>query len=161
MRAAKRHRCGQKGKITMLFYTSIFVVSLMTAFYARLLYTANSFIYRSVHTSNKRVAITDRSGKYQKERTDCKINNDLAILSVQEGGLVSSKLGKKPPAEPVACHDQNIARLIREIKLLAMYESYKTRCREESEPRTLEMVSKPFRRNADPCEKENKLQSDP
>ena len=85
------------------------------------------------------------------------INNDLPLLSVQEGGLVSSNLA---PAEPVGCHDQNTARLIREKKLLAMYESYKARRREESEPRTLEMVSKPFRRDADPCEEENILQTD-
>ncbi len=134
----------------MLFYTSIFAVSLIAALYSRFFYTAITNKDSSVHTSNKRIAITDSSRRYQKERTGLKINNGLPIPSVQEGGLVSSSLGKKHPAKPVVSHDQDTARLIREKWLLSMYESCKARRRAEPEPLTLEMVSKPFRRKVAP-----------
>jgi hypothetical protein len=140
----------------MLFYMSIFVVILIAALHTRFFYTAIANKNRSVHTSNKRIAITDSSRKYQKERTGFKINNDLPIPSVEEGGLVSLNLGKKHPADPVVCHKLKTARLIYEESLLSMNESYKARCRAESGPPTLEMVSKPFRRKVVPWAKDNK-----
>ena len=130
----------------MLFNTNIFDASLITALHKRFFCTKITDENGSVHASNKQIAITDSSRRDQKERTGIKMNNDLPVTSVPEDGLVSSNLGKKHPAKTVGCHNQNTARLIREEKLLAMYESYKARCRVESEPRTLEMVSKPFRR---------------
>ena len=156
MFAAKRHCSGSKGKIMMLFYTSIFVAGLITALHERFFCTTIMNNNRSVHTSNKRIAITDSSRRNQKERTGLKINNDLPIPSVPEGGLVSSNLGNKHPAKPVVCHNQNAARLIREKKLSSMYESYKARRSEEQEPRTLEMVSKPYKRKVAPWAKDNK-----
>jgi hypothetical protein len=137
----------------MLFYTSIFVAILIAALHARFFHTAIANKNRSAHTSNKRIAITDRSKRYQKERTGFKINNDLPIPSVQEGGLMSSNLGKKHPANPVVCHKLKSARLIYEETLLSMNESYKAKRRAESGPLTLEMVSKPFRRKVAPWAK--------
>ena len=141
----------------MLFYKSKFGASLITAIHERFFCKTFTNKNKSVNTSNKRIAITDSSRKCQKERTGLKINNDLPIPSVPEGGLVSSNLGKKHPAKPEVCHNQNSARLIREKKLLAMYESYKARRRVEPEPRTLEMVSKPFSRKVAPWAKDNKI----
>jgi hypothetical protein len=129
---------------------------LIAALYARFFYTAIANKNRSVHTSNKRTAITDSSLRHQKERTGFKINNALPIPSVQEGGLVSSNLGKKHPANPVVCHKLKTARPIHEESLLSMNESYEARRRAESEPPTLEMVSKPFRRKVAPWAKDNK-----
>ena len=140
----------------MLYYTSMFVASLIAALYTRFFYKAITNINRSVHTSNKRVAITDNSRRYQKERTGFKTCNGTPILSVQEGGAVSSNLGKTRPAKPVVCHNQNTAWLIREKMLSSMNVSYKVRRRVQPEPPTLEMVSKPFSRKVAPWAKDNK-----
>lgn len=132
----------------MLFYISIFVAILIAALHVRFFYTAIANKKRSVHSSNKRIAMTDSSRTYQKERTGF---NDSPIPSVQEGGLVSSH-----PANPVVCHELKTARLIYEETLLSMNESYKAKRRAESESLTLEMVSKPFRRKVAPWAKDNK-----
>jgi len=145
----------------MLFYTSIFVASLITALHERFFCITITNTDRSFHTSNKRIAITDSSKRDQKERPGLKDNSDLPVPSVLEGGLVSSNLGKTHSAKPVVCHDQESARLNREKKLLDMYESYKARRKEEQEPRTLEMVSKPFRREVAPWAKDDKIATRP
>ena len=140
------------GKATMLFYTSIFVVCLIAAHLVGSFYKAITNKNRSVHTSNKRVAITDSSGRYQKERTGFKTCNGLSVLSAQGSGVVS----KTHPAKPAVCHSQDTSWLIREKKISSMNEFYKVRRRVQPEPPTLEVVSKPFSRNADPWEKDNK-----
>jgi hypothetical protein len=139
----------------MLFYISIVVASLIAILLARFSYKAMTNKNRSVHTSNKRVAITDSSRRYQKERTGFKTYNGIPTLSVQEGGMVYSNPGKTHPAKPVVRHNQNTASLIREKKLLSMNGSYKVRRSIEPEPLTLEMVSKPFRRKVAPRGKGN------
>ena len=77
--------------------------------------------------------------------------------SVQQGGVVFSNARKTHPAKPVVCHNQNTARFIREKRLLSTNGSYKVSREEEPEPRTLEMVSKPFRRKVAPWAKDNKI----
>ena len=138
----------------MLFYTGIFVAILIVALHAHFFHTAIANKNTSAHTSDEQMAATDSSRRNQKERTGFKINNDLPIPSVQEDGSVSSNLGKKHPANPVDCHDLKTARPIFEEWLLSMNESYKARRRAESGHLTLEMVSKPFTRKADPWVKD-------
>jgi hypothetical protein len=140
----------------MLFYISLFAAILSAALCSHFFYTAVANKIRSIHTSNKRIAITDSSRRYQKERVDFKTNYALPIPSVKEGGLVSSNLGKKHPSNPVVCHKLKTARLIYEESHLSMNESLKARRRAESESLTLEMVSKPFRRKVAPWAKDNK-----
>ncbi len=140
----------------MLIYTGIFVASFIAALLARFFYKAITNKNRSVHTSNKRVAITDGASRYQEERTGFMIYGGIPNQSVHEGGVVSSNPGKTHPAKPVVCHNQNTAWLIREKKLFSMNVSYKVRRRVQPEPPTLEMVSKPFSRKAAPWAKDNK-----
>jgi len=140
----------------MLFYTSIFVVCLIAAVFIRSLYKAITNISRSVHASNKRVAITGSSGRYPNERTGFKTCNGISVLSAQGSGVVSSNLGKTHPAKPVGSHSQDCSWLVREKKHSSMNVSYKVRRRVKPEPPTLETASKPFNRNAGPWEKDNK-----
>ena len=140
----------------MLFYISMFVAILIAALQARFIFTAITNKNRPVHISDERIVITDSSRTDQKERTGSKANNDLPIPSVPEDGLVSSNLLEKDSAKPEVCHDQDTARLIYEEKLLSLYESYQARRRADSEPLTLEMVSKPFRRKVAPWAKDNR-----
>lgn len=134
----------------MLFYTSIFVASLIAALLIRSFYKVITNKNRSVHTSNKRVAITDSFGRYQKERTGFKTCNGISVLSVQESRVVSSNLGRTHPAKPAVSHSQDTSWLIREKKLSSMNVSYKVRRRVQPQPPTLEMVSKPFSRKVAP-----------
>ena len=134
----------------MLFYISIFVAILIAALQARFIFTAIANKNTSLHPFSEQIALTDSSRKYQKEQTGFKVDNDLPIPSVQEDGLVSSNLRKKHAAKPVVCHNQETAQLNDEERLLSMYESYKARRRAESEPLTLDMVCKPFRRKVAP-----------
>lgn len=134
----------------MLLYTSIFVVSLIAVFYSHFFYTAIRNKNTSVRTSNARIATIDSSERFQKERLGFNINNGLPTRSVQKDESVSSDLDKKHPAKPEVCHDEDTAKLIREKRLLSMYESYKARCEANTEPLTLEMVSKPFKRKVAP-----------
>ncbi len=143
----------------MLFYTSIFAVSLIAALFAIFFHKVTTNRNRLIHISNRRVAITAGSRRYQNERTGFRINNGIPATSVHDGGVVSSNLvNTQPvkieicpePTKPEVCDNQNTVRLIREKRLLSMNESYKARCRVEPEPLTLEMVCKPFRREVAP-----------
>ena len=60
--------------------------------------------------------------------------------------MVYSNLGGVPRDKSAACHNLDTSWLIRESRLLAMYEAYMATRSAEQEPLTLEMVSKPFRR---------------
>lgn len=60
--------------------------------------------------------------------------------------MVYSNQGEMPRDKSVACHNLDTSWLIRENRLLSMYESYMANRSAEQEPLTLEMVSKPFRR---------------
>lgn len=138
----------EKGKITMLFYTCIFVGSLIAVLLACSFYRAIANINSSVHSSSKREAITGGARIYQKEMTAITIDNGIPNTSVQKVRVVPSNPGKTGTAKAVDCNDQNTAWLIREKRLLAMNESFKVRRRLEPQPLTLAMVSKPFRRKA-------------
>jgi hypothetical protein len=140
----------------MLFYTSMFVASLIAALLTRFFYITITNKTRLVHASNKRMAITDSSGRYQKERAGFKTYNGISVLSVQDSGVVSSNLGKAHPAKPVVCHNQNTSWLIREKKLSSINVSYKVRRRVQPEAPTLEKVSKPFSHKVAPWAKDNK-----
>ena len=60
--------------------------------------------------------------------------------------MVAMNLDKKSPAEPVVCRNRDASWLIREKKLLSMDRSYKVKRRVEPQALTLEMASKPFRK---------------
>ena len=141
----------------MLFYTSTFIASLVAAILTRFFYQSMTKKSRSVHISNKSIAITDSSRKNKKERTGFKANNGIPVPSVQQGGLVYSNMGKQQPAKPVVFRNQNSASLIREKRLLSMDGYYKVRREAEPEPLTLDMVSKPFRRKVAPWAKDKKI----
>jgi len=124
----------------MLFYTIIFVASLIATLFANLSYKAISNKVRSVNTTYQRITITDSSRDYQRKMTE-------PTQPAQDDGVVFSPPGKMSPGEFVACRNQDTTWLVREQKLLSMYESYTARRSAESEPLTLEMISKPFRRS--------------
>lgn len=130
----------------MLFYTSIFVASLIATLPAIFFYEAIENKVRSVNTTYQRITITDSSRNYQREGTGFKTCNGIPTQPVPEDGMVYSNLGGMPRDKSVDCHNLDTFWLIRENRLLSMYESYTASLTAELEPRTFEMVSKPFRR---------------
>ncbi len=130
----------------MLTYTGIFLASLLAALLVRKLYRTVIAECRSAHLSGNRTTVTDSSAKYQKARAGYKTCNGIPVPSLQQSRMVAMNLDKSSPAKPVVCVNRDASWLIREKKVLSMDRSYKVRRRVEPQPLTLEMASKPFRR---------------
>jgi len=130
----------------MLTYTGIFLASLLVAFFVRNFYKVVMAKSRSAHQSTRRTIVSDSSTKYQKVRTGHKTCNGVPVPSLQESRMVAMNLDNKSPAAPVVCRNRDASWLIREKKLLSMDRSYKVKRRVEPQPLTLEMASKPFRK---------------
>jgi len=130
----------------MLTYTGIFLASLLAALLVRKLYRTVIAECRSAHLSGNRTTVTDSSANYQKARAGYKTCNGIPVPSLQQSRMVAMNLDKSSPAKPVVCVNRDASWLIREKKVLSMDRSYKVKRRVEPQPLTLEMASKPFRR---------------
>ena len=141
----------------MLIYTGIFLASLMAALLVRNFYKTVAAKSRLVHFSKKPNAITDSSTRYQKARAGFKTCNGIPVPTVQQSHKVALNLSKTSPAKPNVCRNRDTSWLIHEKKLATMGRSYKVRRRVEPEPLTLEMASKPYRREVASWAQNNKI----
>ena len=141
----------------MLIYTGIFLASLMAALLVRNFYIAVAAKSRLVHVSKKPIAKADSSARYQNARAGFKTCNGIPVPTVQQSHKVALNLSKTSPAKPNVCRNRDASWLIHEQKLASMGRSYKVRRRVEPEPLTLEMASKPYRRDVAPWAQNNKI----
>ena len=145
----------------MLTYAGILLASLVAALLVRHLYTAVVAKSRSAHLSTRRVIVTDSSTRYKKARAGYKTCNGVTVPSIQQSRMIAMNLDKSSPAKPVVCRNPDTSWRVREKKLLSMDRSYKVRRRVEPQPLTLEMASKPFRREVASWAHNNKLADRP
>lgn len=141
----------------MLTYAGIFLASLIAALIVRHLYTVVVVKSRPAHLSTRRIKVTDTSSRYKKTRAGYKTCNGVTVPSTSQSRMVAMNLDKSSPAKPVVCQNPDASWLIREKKLLSMNRSYKVKRRVEPQPLTLEMASKPYRREVASWAHNNKL----
>ena len=141
----------------MLIYTGIFIASLMAALLVRNFYKAIAAKSRLVHVSKKPITRTDISTRYEEARAGFKTCNRIPVPTVQQSHKVALNLSKTSPAKPNVCRNRDTSWLIHEKKLATMGRSYKVRRRVEPEPLTLEMASKPYRREVASWAQNNKI----
>jgi len=141
----------------MILYTGIFLASLVSALLARNVYKAVVAKDRQVQAINKRTAVMESPAKYKKARAAFNTCNGIPIPSVQESQVAAMNLGKSNPAKPVVCQKRDASWLVHEQKAAPAGKSYKVKRRVEPVVPTLEMTSKPFRREVAPWATNNKI----
>jgi len=141
----------------MFIYTSLLLASLVALLVARLVYRTTFSGYKAVskpvkrvYRSNARVIFSDSTSGYQKTGKVRKASTDALIPSDRASNATVWNLARTNPCTPQIHQDQNIAWLVREKKLASVGEVYKVRRRVDPRPVTLDIVSKPWRREVAP-----------
>jgi len=141
----------------MLFYTTIFLASLVALLAARLVYKAVSLSYkavsksgRSTHVSNQRVAITASASGHQRKAVDRKAAFGNLIPVDRNGHVKAWNEARTNAALTNVNRNQDTAWLLREKKLVSVGNTYKVKRRVVPATPTLDMVSKPWRRKVAP-----------
>jgi len=141
----------------MFIYTSLFLASLVSLLVARMVYTTISSGFKTVsksgkpvYRSNGRKVITDSTPGYQKNGNVRKAFTDALIPLDRACNATVWDLARTQPYTAQNHQNQNAAWLVREKKLASVGEVYKVRRRVAPKPLTLDLVSKPWRREVAP-----------
>jgi len=141
----------------MFIYTSLFLASLAALLVARLVYKTTFSGYKAVskpvkrvYRSNARAVFTDSTPAYQKNGKVRKASTDTLIPLDRAGHVMAWNLARTQADSPQIRHNQNTAWLVREKKLASVGDVYKVRRRVAPKPVTLDIVSKPWRREVAP-----------